>query len=91
MEPIVPGFLAPRRDPIEPEPIGTIIVRAFRITGYDRDCDGSLMARLDAVDEDGRETGWCPERISLHPDSSLVITPEELKSLFQSRNGRHQP
>ena len=38
-----------RRDSIEPEPSGTIILMPFRITGYDKDCDGSLMARLAAI------------------------------------------
>lgn len=72
-----------RRDPIEPEPVGTIILTAFQITGYDRDCDGSLMARFRQVDCYMRPTGWEEDSIELCPDTDLVITPEELKSLFE--------
>lgn len=76
------GFVTIKRDPVEPEPVGTIVLRAFRVVGYDRDCDGSLMARLESVDKDGNETGWDPDHISLSSDCSLVITLEELKTLF---------
>lgn len=72
-----------KRNPVEPEPIGTIVLMAFRITGYTPDCDGSLMAKLDHIDKDGNESGWSPDSIGLYPDSDLVVTPAELKALFK--------
>lgn len=71
-----------KRDAVKPEPEGTIVLMAFRIDGYDHDCDGSLMARLAHIDKDGTESGWCPNCIGIGPDSDLVVTPEELKALF---------
>ncbi len=76
-------FITSQKDPVEPEPVGTIILKAFRITGYDQDCDGSLMARLAAVDKDGNATGWTEKCIGLYPDTAAVVTPEELKALFE--------
>lgn len=83
---LVPGnprFVTSKRDSIEPEPVGTVILKAFRITGYDPDCDGSLMARLESIDCDGEASGWRPDHISLYPESALVVMPEELKKLFE--------
>ena len=77
-----------RRDPVEPEPVGTIIMMAFRITGYDRDCDGSLMARFEQIDKDGEITGWEPKHLGLYPDTDLVVSPEELRALFERRDGQ---
>jgi hypothetical protein len=71
-----------RRDPIEPEPIGTIVLTAFRVVGYDPDCDGSLMARLEHIDKDGEPTGWEQNAVGLYPDTELVVTLDELKALF---------
>ncbi len=81
----LPGgtFVAPRRDSIEPEPVGTIVLMAFRVTGYDRDCDGSLMARLEHVNKDGQWSGWSPKNIGIDKDSTLVLTEQELKKLFE--------
>lgn len=62
-----------RRDPVEPEPVGTYVVMCFRITGYDRDCDGSLLARLEQVDMEGRTTGWATDGLGLYPDTDLVV------------------
>ena len=70
-------FSTIRRDPVEPEPVGTIIVTAFRVTGYDRDCDGSLMARLEHIDKEGRPTGWEQTCIGLYPTTDLVVTLDE--------------
>lgn len=77
-------FVTPRRDSIEPEPVGTIVAMAFRITGYSRDCDGSLMARFEAIDNQGNATGWEPKNIGLYPDTDLVVTLEEWRALFAS-------
>jgi len=57
LKPVGP-FQTIRRDFVEPEPVGTVLLLAFRITGYDKDCDGSALARLERVDEDCRTTGW---------------------------------
>jgi len=68
-----------RRDPVEPVPVGTYIVKVFRVTGYDPDCDGSLMARLANVNRNGEESGWEPTQLGLYPDSTLVVDhPSEL-------------
>lgn len=87
MEP-VPGasFDVIRRDPVKPEPEGTIVLVPFRITGYDKDCDGSLMARLEAIDKDCEPTGWETDSHGLYPTVELVVTPEELKALFGATN-----
>lgn len=74
-----------RRDSIEPEPIGTIILCAFRVTGYDRDCDGSLMARLEQIDRDGETTGWRADSIEISNEAEIVVTLEELKLMFSSQ------
>jgi hypothetical protein len=76
-----PGFDAVtiKRDPVEPVPVGTYVVMVFRVTGYDQDCDGSLMARLAQVDRHGEESGWEPTQIGLYPDSDLIVDdPDEL-------------
>jgi hypothetical protein len=77
----VPGLRAmtPRRDPVEPVPVGTYVAMVFRVTGYDQDCDGSLMARLENVDADGKTTGWEESAIGMYPDSTWVVDgPGEL-------------
>jgi hypothetical protein len=82
---LIPGnsrFMMSKRDPIEPEPVGTIIITAFKITGYDPDCDGSLMARLAQIDKNGENTGWTQNAIGLYPDTDIVCTLEEWKQLF---------
>lgn len=76
------GFEVTKRDSIEPEPIGTLILKAFRIIGYDPDCDGSLMAQLEAIDSKSDPTGWTQDRIGLYPDTAIVITEDELSNLF---------
>lgn len=80
----VGAFDVIRRDPVEPEPVGTIILVAFRITGYDPDCDGSLMARIESIDCNGNSTGWTSQAHGLYPNSNLVVTLEELENLWDS-------
>lgn len=41
-----------RRDPVEVEPIGTVILWPVRVVGFDQDCDGSLMPRMEVLDLD---------------------------------------
>jgi hypothetical protein len=70
-------------NPVEPEPVGTVVLMAFRVTGYDRDCDGSLMARLEQIDKAGEPTGWEPTHLGLYPDVDLVCSVEEFRALFE--------
>jgi hypothetical protein len=86
LEPLaeVPGsrMMMFRKDPVEPVPVGTLVARIFRVTGYDQDCDGSLMARLESIGADGEATGWTPTHLGLYPDSAWVIdSPDELDRL----------
>lgn len=61
MVPVGGDFAVIRRDPVEPEPIGTIILVPMRVVGYDPDCDGSLMARFEMLSLDELERGMDPE------------------------------
>lgn len=89
LEPFAKGCASIERDPIKPEPIGTIILIPHKITGYDRDCDGSLMARLRSVPlDDLDDTGWEATNIGLYPDSGLVVTQGELTSLIEKSQGK---
>jgi len=65
-----------RRDPVKPEPEGTIVLLPFRVTGYDPDCDGSLMARLENINFNGEATGWEVDGAGL--GDGFVITQEQL-------------
>lgn len=71
--------------PSVPEPAGTIVLMAFRINGYRSACDGSLMAELENIDGAGEETGWVETHIGLYPENALVITLEELETLFKGK------
>lgn len=84
-----PGMETLKRDPVEPEPVGTIVLMAFRITGYKQDCDGSLMATVAHIDKDGEESGWEQDCIGLTPHSDLVVTADELRQLFDGDDENH--
>ena len=75
-----------RRDPVQPEPIGTIVLIPFKIIGYRPDCDGSLMAQIAEVNLDLKETGWEENAIGLYPNSGFVVTEKELKELKELSN-----
>lgn len=79
------GMNVTRRDPIKPEPEGTLVIMAFRVTGYDPDCDGSLMARYEQIhfDNPNKTTGWAPRRLGLSPDTEIVVTKEDLEKLLE--------
>lgn len=78
------NFSTIRRDSIEPEPVGTIVLLAFRITGYDKDCDGSLMARLEHIDYENLEgTGWESTNNGLYPSTDIVVSEDEVRSLYR--------
>ena len=78
------NMVTTRRDPIKPEPEGTIVLMAFRVTGYDQDCDGSLMARLEQIDKHGDCTGWDPTQIGLYPETDLVVSLKEFRQMFNA-------
>ena len=88
IETAVPGnpqlshFGVIKRDMVKPEPEGTIVLMAFRVTGYDQDCDGGAMARLEHIDKDGETTGWTPDKIGLYPEADLVVTLQEWQAMF---------
>jgi hypothetical protein len=62
-----------KKDPVEPEPVGTYVAMVFRVIGYDQDCDGSLMTRLERVNEFGEASGWRSTCIGLYPDTDVVL------------------
>ncbi len=72
-EAVAGGIRVIRRDGVEPEPVGSYIVCVFKIDGYDKDCDGSLMARLSQVDRFGQTTGWRETNLGLYPNTDLVV------------------
>ena len=87
-EPFAKKHFMVKRDSIQPEPIGTIILIPFKIIGYDQDCDGSLMARLTSVNLDYfDEAGWEVKNIGLYPNSGFVMTKKELKELAEKARG----
>lgn len=78
----LPGAVTTRRDPVEPVPVGSYIACVFRVTGYDPDCDGSLMARLAQVDRTGEPTGWETDSVGLYPDTDVAVdSPDDLHKL----------
>ena len=78
-------YQAVRRDPVKAEPEGTIVVMAFRLTGYSPDCDGSLMGKFDNIhfDDPDETTGWSPDCLGLSSGTCLVFTEDELKELHK--------
>lgn len=73
-----------RRDPVEPVPVGSFIVTCFKVVGYDQDCDGSLMARLENVNVEGRSTGWVANYLGLYPSTDYVVEhPRDLLDLCE--------
>lgn len=93
----VGGLGVIRRDPVEPEPVGTLLLVPVRIVGYDPDCDGSLMARYEIIGLDDAGCTADPEILGLsreecrsygistnhglHPDSGFVVTAEEIAAM----------
>jgi hypothetical protein len=72
----VPGLrrvVTLKRDPVEPVPVGSYVAMVFRVTGYDPDCDGHLMARLENVGADGETTGWEPAHLGLYPECTWIV------------------
>ena len=80
--PLNESFVSLKRDYVEPEPRGTIILMAFRVIGYGKDCDGSAMLEAEHIDKDGEITGWDIDSIGMSPNTQLVVSQDELKDLF---------
>lgn len=77
LERVSPNIVVPRRDSIEPVPVGTIVAMPFRVVGYKKDCDGSLMAELDNLNSTGGDTGWRPKNIGVSDTDSVILDSAE--------------
>jgi hypothetical protein len=88
-----------KRDPVEPEPVGTIVLLPFEITGYDQDCDGSLMARMENLYpfdleendfdiSDLGSSGWEVSRVGIN--KGIVISAESLVALYTHLNNKRK-
>jgi hypothetical protein len=78
------GAVTLKCDFVEPVPVGTYVAMVFRLTGYDQDCDGSAMARLEAVNRHGEPTGWEPTNLGLYADTDVVLDgPGDLHGLIE--------
>lgn len=62
-----------KRDFVPTVPVGSYVVMVARVTGYDPDCDGSAMARLEFVDRNAKPNGWRTDSIGLYPESDLLV------------------
>ena len=71
--PGVPNAVTIKVDSIEPLPVGSLIIFMFRITGYDKDCDGSLLARLEKINYKGETTGLELNHVGLYEDCTWVV------------------
>lgn len=68
-----------RHEYVEPLPIGTYVIRVFRIVEFVQDADGSAMVNLESVDRHGDHTGWYPGNMGVYEDSTLVVdNPQDL-------------
>ena len=81
---IGPGMTETVREPVEPEPVGSLVLLPFRVVGYDTQRDGTCMARLEHINTDGSAAGGEAGGIALRPTSALVVAEEELPGLFAS-------
>ena len=85
---IGPGMTETVREPVEPEPAGTLVLMPFRVVGYDTQGDGTCTARLEHINTDGSATGGQASGIALRPTSALVVAEEELPGLFEIRDAK---
>ena len=84
--PLAPGLATLKRDFVPPVPVGTYVVLVARVTGYDQDCDGSAMARLEFVDRHGETTGWQANAVGLYPETELLVDhPGDLWEIAEHR------
>ena len=80
---IGPGMTETVREPVEPEPVGSLVLVPFRVAGYDTQRDGTCTARLEHINTDGSAAGGEASGIALRPTSALVVSEEELPNLFK--------
>ena len=81
---IGPGMVTTMRTPVEPEPVGSIVLVPFRITGYEVDDNGNCKALLEQVNAEGETNGWKPEPRRLQTSDTLVVEKDELRTLFRN-------
>ena len=72
------------RTPVEPEPVGSIVLVPFRVTGYEVDDNGNCKAQLEQVNAKGDTNGWKPEARWLQSQDALVVEQDDLQELFRS-------
>ena len=85
---IGPGMTETVREPVEPEPAGTLVLLPFRVVGYDTQGDGPCTARLEHIHTAGRTTGGQANGIPLRPTSALVVAAAEISGLFETGDGK---
>lgn len=84
IDPAGARFVISRRDPVKKVPEGTYVAMMFRVTGFDQDCDGSLMVRLECVDRYGEITGFKATHLGLYEHVNVVLdNPGDLHDLIQ--------
>jgi len=84
VEQIAAGIGVVRRDPIEPVPVGTLIAYVFRVVGYTKDCDGSLMIKVECVNMKGEATGWTEDCLGVYTDSTWQLdSPDDIDKLAE--------
>ncbi len=84
---IGPGMVTTMRTPVEPEPVGSIVLVSFRVTGYEVDDNGNCKAQLEQLNAKDDTNGWKPEARWLQSQDALVVEQDELQELFQSPKG----
>lgn len=85
IDPAGARFTTIERDFVKVLPEGTYVAMVFRVTGYDRDCDGSALVRLEQVDRHGGTTGWEPHHLGLYADTDVVLDgPGDLHEIADS-------
>jgi hypothetical protein len=86
---VSPGVNVIKQNPVEAEPVGTVVLLPFVITGYDPDCDGSLMARLKNINLDGQETGWEPSGLGLDEYRGFVTGVTEIIEMSKEMENKN--
>jgi len=70
-----------KRDFVKPEEEGTIILMAFAVVDYEKDCDGSALAKLKHIGWDGDPSGLTIDGVGLYHGHDIVISREELEEI----------
>jgi len=72
------AIVTSQRDFVHPVPVGGHVVMIFRVTGYDPDCDGSALARLEHVNTKGETSGMTLDCMGLWDGDLIVDDPSDL-------------